>query len=230
MLLSPPRQNRRSRTSAILVRRATSKRRRSCLIARRTRYSTNHLPLSMCHRTVYLNSKSRIGRRSTPAYKRPTIPSPRAWTKALRSDGEGVALVGGRARIDSHTHCFAVGGVTLALSRRAIARECLHRRGAVSACRDSLALRRLPPPRSLREDRTCSRRTRCRPQRLSGLQVTDVADRHIRISWIDQSDNEHGFSSRFRGESAGCSDHTGSHWACIRSRTTIIGRDAQWST
>jgi len=48
------------------------------------------------------------------------------------------------------------------------------------------------------------------PKRPSGLRVIDVADRRINVSWIDQSDNEDGFSIRFHGKREGDSDHTGS--------------------
>ena len=40
----------------------------------------------------------------------------------------------------------------MALSMRTIARECLNKFGTVSAQRDILALRQLPPPRSLRDE------------------------------------------------------------------------------
>jgi Fibronectin type III domain len=98
----------------------------------------------------------------------------------------------------------------MALSMRTIALECLNIMGAVSARKDILPLRSLPPPRSLRNELTFIRRTRCRPKAPSGLRVTDVADRKVSVSWIDQSDNEDGFSIQFLGKRAGESDHTGS--------------------
>jgi hypothetical protein len=47
------------------------------------------------------------------------------------------------------------------------------------------------------------------PKGPSGLRITGVADRQISVAWTDQSDNEDGFSIRFRGEREG-SSHTGS--------------------
>jgi fibronectin type III domain protein len=48
-----------------------------------------------------------------------------------------------------------------------------------------------------------------RPNPPSGLRVTDVADRKISVSWIDHSDDEDGFSIRFRGKRTEFDDHTG---------------------
>jgi hypothetical protein len=47
------------------------------------------------------------------------------------------------------------------------------------------------------------------PNTPTGLQVTNVADRIISVSWMDQSADEDGFLVRFRGKRAGESDHTG---------------------
>jgi hypothetical protein len=55
-----------------------------------------------------------------------------------------------------------------------------------------------------------------RPQRPTNLRVTDVDDRKIGLAWNDNSDDEDGFSIRFRGKRAGFSDHTG---------TKSVGRD-----
>jgi fibronectin type III domain protein/VCBS repeat protein len=48
-----------------------------------------------------------------------------------------------------------------------------------------------------------------RPNPPTGLRVTDVADRKISVSWMDHSDDEDGFSIRFRGKRPEFDDHTG---------------------
>lgn len=98
----------------------------------------------------------------------------------------------------------------MAVSIRTVARECLNLIGAVSVQRHILALRDLPPPRSLRDDLNFIQRNRCPPKAPTGLRVTNVADRKISVAWTDQSSNEDGFSIQFLGKSAGATDHTGS--------------------
>lgn len=112
--------------------------------------------------------------------------------------------------IDPHTHRFAVGGVTVALSVRTIARECLNIAEVISVREDILTLRTVPPPRSLRKELNFIRRTRCPLEKPTNMRVTEVADRKISVSWNDQSDNEDGFRIQFRGKRTGSTDHTGS--------------------
>jgi hypothetical protein len=98
----------------------------------------------------------------------------------------------------------------MALSMREIARKCLNRFGAISVQSDILALRQLPPPRSLQDELNFIQTNRCPPKGPTNLRVTGVADRTIHLAWSDQSDNEDGFKIRFRGKKAGLADHTGS--------------------
>lgn len=91
----------------------------------------------------------------------------------------------------------------MAVSIRTVARECLNLIGAVSVQRHILALRELPPPRSLRDELNFIQRNRCPPKAPTGLRVTNVADRKISVAWTDQSSNEDGFSIQFLGKSAG---------------------------
>jgi len=49
-----------------------------------------------------------------------------------------------------------------------------------------------------------------KPNAPSALKVTEVADRKISVSWIDNSNNENEFLIRFVGKRTGFSDHTGS--------------------
>jgi hypothetical protein len=99
------------------------------------------------------------------------------------------------------------------LSVRSIARECLKITGTISIEKDILALRSLPPPRSLRHELIFVKTQRCvpsPPNAPSGLRITNVADRKISIAWTDKSDNEDGFLVQFSGKRAGEVDHTGS--------------------
>ena len=99
------------------------------------------------------------------------------------------------------------------LSVRSIARECLKITGTISIQRDILALRSLPPPRSLRDELIFIKTKLCvpsPPNSPSSLRITNVADRKISIAWIDKSDNEDGFLIQFSGKRVGEVDHTGS--------------------
>lgn len=92
---------------------------------------------------------------------------------------------------------------------RALARDCLGITGEVSARNNILRLFRSPPQGSLRDGLRFVRRHYCEPNGPTDLRVTDVADRKISVSWVDQSDNEDGFTIQFRGRRANFSDHTG---------------------
>lgn len=98
----------------------------------------------------------------------------------------------------------------MALNVRVIVRKCLNKYGSLSVQSDILALRQLPPPRSLRDELNFILNNRCPPERPTGLRVTGVADRKISVAWSDRSDNENGFSIQFRGKRALELDHTGS--------------------
>jgi hypothetical protein len=92
----------------------------------------------------------------------------------------------------------------MTLSMLTLARKCLDIRGPFSIRQDVLMHQRSA---SLRFELEKIHRTRCKPERPTGLRVTSTTAGRIDLRWVDNSDNETGFRIRFRGKRAGFGDH-----------------------